>query len=144
VVPNSITNALGHTYPRFYNPTVLPGTVILGDLVFPPGSDAGVEVMPLSLHLPPPDPAFLNTVGAYYSFVLSSGFLGAALPIDAQSLGFSGLFLPGGAAQTRVIDVNGEFTLDIIAYPSSNTVIDFTPAALLLNFPNSGPINVHF
>lgn len=144
VVPNSITEALGYTYPRFYNLTVLPGTVIQGDVVFPPGSDAGVQTVPLSLHLPPPDGAFLNVTGAYYSFVLSSGYLAAALPIDAQSLGFGGLFLPGGAAQTRVIDVNGEFTLDIIAYPSSNTVIDFTPSALLLNFPNSGPINVHF
>jgi hypothetical protein len=144
VVPNAISTALGHTYPRFYNPSALQGTVIQGDMVFPPGSDAGVQVLPLSLHLPVPDVAFLTTPGAFYSFAITSGYLAASLPIDTVSLGFGGLFLPGGAAQTRVIDVNGEFILDIIAYPSSNTVIDFLPSALLLNFPNSGPINVHF
>jgi hypothetical protein len=47
-------------------------------------------------------------------------------------------------AQSRVIDVNGEAVLDIVAYPSSNTVIDFDPSVLQLDVPNSGPINVHF
>jgi hypothetical protein len=144
IVPNSITAALGINYPRFYNPSVPPGTVIQGDFIFPPGSDAGLYTPPLALQLPPPDFDFLSNAQAYYTFIFSSGFLGAALPIDNVGLGFGGLFLPGGAAQTRIIDVNGEFILDIIAYPSSNTVIDYSPSVLLLNTPNSGPINVHF
>ena len=59
-------------------------------------------------------------------------------------MGFAGLFLPGGVSQTRVIDVNGEAVLDVVAYPSSNTVIDFDPSVLQLDVPNSAPINVHF
>jgi hypothetical protein len=146
-VPNAITQALGFTYPRFYNPDVPPGTLISGETITPPGSDAGVQVLPLTLHMPPPDAEFAGptaTAQAFYSFILSSGVAPASLPIDSVDLGFAGLFLPGGVAQTRVIDVNGEFVLDIIAYPSSNTVVDFDPTAILPNFPNSGPINVHF
>jgi hypothetical protein len=144
-VPNEVTQALGLTYPRFYDPDVPPGTIIQGDTIFPPGSDAGVPVVPLTLQLPPvAGTDFVSAQGAYFTFNLSSGILGASLPIDSVSLGFGGLFLPGGAAQTRVIDVNGEAVVDIIAYPSSNTVIDFTPSAIIPNFPNSGPINVHF
>jgi hypothetical protein len=144
VVPNSITNALGLLYPRFYNPDVPPGSLIQGDFIFPPGSDAGVYTPPLALQMGGPDPSFTNFDGSNYTFIFSSGFLGAALPIDEVGLGFGGLFLPGGAAQTRIIDVNGEFILDVIAFPSSNTVIDYVPSNLLLNTPNSGPINVHF
>ena len=88
--------------------------------------------------------AFLATPGAFYTFNLSAGVLPASLPIDSVSLGFGGLFLPGGVAQTRVTDVNGENVVDVITYPSSNTVIDYIPAAIIPNFPNSGPINVHF
>jgi hypothetical protein len=142
-VPNAITQALGNTYPRFYDPDVPPGTTISGETITPPGSDAGIQVLPLTLHLPPPAFEF-GSPGAFYSFILSSGVAPASLPIDSSSLGFAGLFLPGGVTQTRVIDVNGEFVLDIIAYPSSNTVVDFDPTAILPNFPNSGPINVHF
>ncbi len=144
-VPNSVTQALGLRFPRFYNPTVPPGEVIQGDTLFPPGGpDGGIPTLPLTLQLPPPDSTFLNNPSAFYSFVLSSGFLSASMPIDAVGLGFGGLFLPGGAAQSRVIDVNGEAVLDIVAYPSSNTVIEFDPSILQLDFPNSGPINVHF
>ncbi len=144
-VPNAVTQALGLTFPRFYNPTVPPGEVISGDLLFPPGGpDGGVQTLPLTLQLPPPASAFLINPGAFYTFVLSAGILGGALPIDPVGLGFGGLFLPGGAAQTRVIDVNGEAVLDLVAYPSSNTVIEFDPSVLQLNVPNSAPINVHF
>jgi hypothetical protein len=144
-VPNPVTDAFGLQFARFYNPTVPPGERIEGDLLFPPGGpDGGVLTLPLTLSLPPPDQAFTANAGAFYSFFLSAGYLAAALPIDALGLGFAGLFLPGGAAQTRIIDVNGEVVLDIVAYPSSNTVIDFDPSILQLNVPNSGPINVHF
>jgi hypothetical protein len=143
-VPNAITQVLGLTYPRYYDPDVVPGSVIQGDTIFPPGSDAGVQVFPLTLQLPPPDATFLGTPLAYYTFNLSSGVLPASLPIDSTGLGYGGLFLPGGAAQTRVTDVYGENVVDVITYPSSNTVIDFTPSGIIPNFPNSGPINVHF
>ena len=144
-VPNAVTQTLGITYPRFYDPDVPPGTVIQGDTIFPPGSDAGVQVVPLTLQLSGVENSdFAASQGAYLSFNLSAGILTASLPIDSVGLGYGGLFLPGGAAQTRVIDVNGEAVVDIIAYPSSNTVIDFAPAAIIPNFPNSGPINVHF
>jgi hypothetical protein len=144
-VPNNVTQALGITYPRFYDPDVPPGTVIQGNTIFPPGSDAGVQVAPLTLQLPVVDGSdFVSFQGAYLTFNLSAGILTASLPIDAVGLGYAGLFLPGGAAQTRVMDVNGEAVVDIIAYPSTNTVIDFLPSAIIPNFPNSGPINVHF
>jgi hypothetical protein len=144
-VPNTFTDAVGLKFPRFYNPTVPPGEVIDGDVLFPPGGpDGGITVLPLTMSLPPVDLSFLTNQGAYYTFVLSSGFLAASLPIDEVGLGFAGLFLPGGVSQTRVIDVNGEAVLDVVAYPSSNTVIDFDPSVLQLDVPNSGPINVHF
>jgi hypothetical protein len=145
-IPNSITDAIGLKFPRFYNPTVPPGEVIEGDVLFPPGGpDAGIPVLPLTMQfVSPVDTTFSGNIGAFYTFVLSSGFLAASLPIDEVGLGFGGLFLPGGVAQSRVIDVNGEAVLDIVAYPSSNTVIDFDPSVLQLDVPNSGPINVHF
>jgi hypothetical protein len=143
-VPNATTQAFGLSYPRYYDPDVPPGTVIQGNTIYPPGSDAGIPMFALALQLPPPDVSFLNTSGAYYTFNLSAGVLPASLPIDSVSLGFGGLFLPGGVAQARVTDVNGENVVDVVTYPSSNTVIDFVPAAIIPNFPNSGPINVHF
>jgi len=144
-VPNDFTNAVGLLFPRFYNPTVPPGEVIQGDIVYPPGGpDGGIAVLPLTMSLPPVDSSFSGNLGAYYTFLLSAGFLAASLPIDEVGLGFAGLFLPGGVSQTRVIDVNGEAVLDVVAYPSSNTVIDFDPSVLQLDVPNSAPINVHF
>jgi len=144
VVPNATTQAFGLSYPRYYDQDVPPGTIISGNTIYPPGSDAGFFMYALTLSLPPPDPSFLSTPGAYYTFNLSAGVLPASLPIDSVSLGYGGLFLPGGVSQTRVTDVNGENVVDVITYPSSNTVIDFLPAAIIPNFPNSGPINVHF
>gem|GEM_PF-6169669 len=139
-VPNSITQAIGLTFPRFFNPNVDAGIVIPPD----GGLIAGVESSPLTLQLPYPDPNFLDEPQAYYGFVISNGFLAAALPLDATGLGYAGLFLPAGASMTRVIDVNGEFILAIVAYPSSNTVVDFLPSNIVLNQPNSGAITVHF
>jgi hypothetical protein len=143
-VPNATTEAFGLSYPRYYDQDVPPGTLIQGNTLYPPGSDAGVPMYALTLSLPPPEEAFLSTPGAFYTFNLSAGVLPASLPIDSVSLGFGGLFLPGGVAQTRVTDVNGENVVDVVTYPSSSTVIDFVPAAIIPNFPNSGPINVHF
>ncbi len=139
VVPNSITEALGKTFPRFFDPSVDAGVVIPPDA----GLIAGVSSLPLTLQLPY-DPNFVLNSQAYYSFVVSNGFQAAALPLDAVGLGYAGLYLPGGASMSRVIDVNGEFVLAVIAYPSSNTVIDFLPSDIILNNPNSGAITVHF
>ncbi len=142
VVPNAITAARGLTYGRFYNPNVDAGVIIDVDA----GTVGGVPTLPLTLQLPYQDPTndFSMNAEAYYGFTISSGFLAAGMPLDAIGLGYAGLYLPGGAAQTRVIDVNGEFILDVIAYPSSNTVIDFVPANIELNLPNSAAITVHF
>ena len=139
-VPNSITDALGLTFGRFFNPTVDAGVVIPPDA----GPIVGVASLPLTLQLPYPDPYFLGYSQSAYTFFLSNGFQAGSLPLDTTGLGYAGLFLPAGVAQTRVIDVNGEFVLAIIAYPSSNTVIDFDTAAVTLDFPNSGAITVHF
>ncbi len=142
VVPNAVTAARGLTYTRFYNPSVDAGVIVDADA----GTVGGVPTLPLTLQLPyqPPGTDFVTNAEAYYGFTISSGFLAASMPIDAIGLGYAGLYLPGGAAQTRVIDVNGEFILDVIAYPSSNTVIDFVPANIELNLPNSAAITVHF
>ncbi len=139
-VPNAISEGLGVTYPRFFNPNVDAGVVIPPD----GGLIAGVASLPLTLQIPLPDQNFLSNIQAYYSFVISNGFLAAALPIDPVGLGSAGLYLPGGASMARIIDVNGEFILAIVAYPSSNTVIDFAPADIVLNYPNAGAITVHF
>ena len=145
-VPNAITDALRVTYPRFYDPEVNAGVQIQGDLLIPPGAgpDGGTVVLPLTLTLPAVDSVFFTSPGASYSFTLSSGFLRASMPLDLTGIGFAGLYLPGGVAQTRIIDSRGEFVLVLIAYPSGNAVIDFTPAAIIPNNPNAGAIGVHF
>jgi hypothetical protein len=144
-VPNSITDAFGLSYDRFYDPSVDPGTRIVGDQFYPPGSDAGTTVLPLTLELSQtPDPLFLAVAGSSYSFILSSGFLRASMLIDATALGFTGLYLPGGVASTRVIDAHGESVLFIVAYPSANAVIDFIPDEVILNNPNAGALTVHY
>jgi hypothetical protein len=143
-VPNAISVAFGLTYPRFFNPPVDPGTRIVEDEIFPP-DDAGFRVLPLTLQISPNlDPVFLANSGANYTFILSAGFLRASMPIDAATLGFTGLYLPGGVATTRVRDVFGETVLVLVAYPSANAVIDFIPDEVVPNTPNSGAILVHY
>jgi hypothetical protein len=146
VVPNPITVGIGKTYPRFYNPDVDAGVRIVDNLIIPPGAvaDAGTVVLPLTMQLPGVDTVFFFNQGAYYTFTVASGFLRASLPLDTSSLGFQALYLPGGVAATRVRDVNGEFVLVLIAYPSGNAVIDFIPDLIIPNNPNAGAITVHF
>jgi len=147
-VPNAITDAVGITYPRFYNPSVPIGTVIDGGTFYPPGGGPPVSTVPLTMAFPAIDDVYFSTFyttqDAFYLFALSSGFLRASMPIDSIGLGYSGLYLPGGVAATRVRDVHGEFVLVLIAYPSANAVIDFIPDTVLLNAPNAGAITIHF
>ncbi|HMK73568.1 MAG TPA: hypothetical protein VK454_09520, partial [Myxococcaceae bacterium] len=145
-VPNAISVGIGKTYPRFYNPDVDAGVRIVDNLIVPPGApvDAGTLVFPLTLQLPAIDTVFFYNQGAYYTFIFASGFLRSSLPLDTSSIGFQALYLPGGVATTRVRDVNGEFVLVLIAYPSGNAVIDFIPDEIIPNNPNAGAITVHF
>jgi hypothetical protein len=83
--------------------------------------------------------------GAGYTFDVANGFVPGSFPIDQTTLGISGLNLPGAATyyQPAVYPVVGADRFFVL-YPSGNSIVDFSPATSLPNFPNSADIGVHY
>jgi hypothetical protein len=83
--------------------------------------------------------------GSGYVFDVANGFVPGSIPIDQTSLGISGFNLPGAATlyQPAVYPVVGADRFFVL-YPSGNSILDFSPATSLPNYPNSADIGVHY